>query len=147
MRTDEFVMRGQTASSGSETLNFSGLKPGYAYRLIEFKIAPSTDVMLSQAELTATITAATSAEDPVNPNYNNEGLIGHAMFSTYTSNIFVSFESIINDTFLITQDLILAVRDTSNSNPVNWQCRFKPVKMGKAEGAVTNYKQFTISDQ
>ena len=28
----EFVMRGQTASGETEVLNFSGYKPGYAYR-------------------------------------------------------------------------------------------------------------------
>ena len=37
MRKD-FVMRGQTANEGEEVLNFSGHKPGYAFRLVEFQI-------------------------------------------------------------------------------------------------------------
>ena len=54
--------------------------------------------------------------------------------------------AVVNDTFLITQNLILQVANTANSSPVNWQCKFKPVKMAKAEEAVANYKQFMISD-
>ena len=33
------------------------------------------------------------------------------------------------------------------NNPINWECKFKPVKLAKAEEAVANYKQFTISDE
>ena len=40
----EFVMRGQTASDNEEVLNFSGYKPGYAYRLVEFVLYPSTAI-------------------------------------------------------------------------------------------------------
>ena len=56
--------------------------------------------------------------------------------------------TVINDTFLITQNLILAVKDNiaGSDHQINWQCKFMPVKMGKAEEAVTNYKQFMISD-
>ena len=60
-----------------------------------------------------------------------------------------STSSIVNDTYLITQDLILAVVDTIAGSPmdVNWQCRFVSVKMTGPEEAVTNYKQFMISDE
>ena len=34
----------------------------------------------------------------------------------------------------------------TQSNPVNWQCKFMPVKLNKSEEAVANYKQFLISD-
>ena len=42
MRTEEFVIRGKTVSGGTERLNFSGHKTGYAYRLVEFQIYPAS---------------------------------------------------------------------------------------------------------
>jgi len=142
----EFVMRGQTASAGEETLNFSGFTPGIAYRLTEFKIYPSTNVATTEFEGSGALTAAKVAEDPVNPNFNNEGLIGTAACLVSASSINpATVLSVINDTFLITQDLILSVRDTS-SNPVNWQCRFVAEKMSSNEEAVTNFRQYTISN-
>jgi hypothetical protein len=39
------------------------------------------------------------------------------------------------------------VQDAGGGNhPVNWQCRFVAEKMSTAEEAVTNYHQFTISN-
>jgi len=148
----EFVMRGQTASGTQEVLNFSGYKPGYAYRMTEFQIYPSTNIGGVNYELAATVTAAKVYEDPVNPNFTHEGLIAS------TSNVGSEIGSgrpqqvpitIVNDTFLITQNLILAVIDTQAGAPmdVNWQCRFVSVKMNDSEEAVTNFKQFTISDE
>ena len=60
----------------------------------------------------------------------------------------VSSVRVVNDTFLITQNLILMVQDTDPSAgaPINWQCRFKAVKMDGSEEAAANYKQFTIFD-
>lgn len=147
----EFVMRGQTASGGTEILNFSGYKPGYAYRLTELRIYPSTAVGTQTAELLVSITAAKTFEDPENPNFNNEGLIATAALSyRATSGGWQTYsnDSIVNDTFLITQNLILAAIDTEVGAPmaVNWQCRFVAEKMSGTEEAVTNYKQFTISD-
>jgi len=146
----EFVMRGQTASGGTEVLNFSGLTPGYAYRLTEFSIYPSLGIGATQVELCASITAAKTFEDPQNPNFNNEGLIATAFLSAddgpaYTS---TGLTAIVNDTFLITQNLILAVLDAQTGSPqgVNWQCKFVGEKLSISEEAVTNYKQFTISN-
>jgi len=148
----DFVMRGKTVSGGTEVLNFSGFKPGMAYRMTEFKLYPSTNIGTQNAELAATITAAKAFEDPNNPNFNNEGLIATAMIqigvgsgSNYGSADF----NVVNDTFLITQNLILAVIDTQAGSPmdVNWQCRFETVKMSGPEEAVANYKQYTISDE
>ena len=55
---------------------------------------------------------------------------------------------------LITDDIKLRHRrfqcpvvDTQNANPVNWQCKFESVKMSGPEEAVTNYRQFLISDE
>jgi len=148
----EFVMRGKTASGSNEVLNFSGNKPGYSYRLVEFQIYPSAAVGTQTAELLASVTAAKTHEDPAYPNFNNEGLIATASLSIRSmSGGWQSYanDSIVNDTFLITQDLILAVVDTEAGSPmdVNWQCRFVAEKMSKSEEAVTNYKQFTISNE
>jgi len=147
----EFVMRGQTASGETEVLNFSGHKGGYAYRMTEFEIYPSTNIGGVSVELAASITSAKTYEDPSNPNFNHEGLIAVA---SYQSNLNVAYQStpsssVINDTFLITQNLILAVIDTVSGAPtaVNWQARFVSVKMNDAEEAATNFKQFTISDE
>jgi len=143
-------MRGQTASGLTEVLNFSGSKLGYAYRLVEFSLYPSVNFGGAAFELAATVTAAKTYEDPSNPNFNNEGLIATAFIQDDANPAYpVSYSSVINDTFLITQNLILAVIDTQSGSPqaVNWQCRFKSVKMSGSEEATTNYKQFTISDE
>jgi hypothetical protein len=147
----EFVMRGQTVSTAgqnTEVLNFGKYKPGYAYRLVEFQLYPSTDIGGTAYEMTATITAGKTAIAPISPNFNDEGLIATALIENSDSHAYPHSETVvINDTFLITQNLILMVGDTGGSaTPVNWQCRFKSVKMTGAEEAAVNYKQFAISD-
>lgn len=147
----EFVMRGQTASGETELLEFGGRKPGYGYILTEFKLFPS-QIATTLAELSATITAAKTLEDPTNPNFNNEGLIGTAICTmghdpsirSATTNY-----SILNDKFLITQNLILAVIDNYAGSPmaVNWQLKFEAVKLNSSQEAVANYKQFNIFDE
>ena len=148
MRTDEFVMRGQTASGATEILNFSGFKPGYAYKLIEFQLYNSTNIGTTEPEMCASITAGKTAVDPTAPDFNNEGLIATAIFKDHNNAAYgLRALSVVNDTFLITQNLILKVQDIGTSNmAVNWQCRFMPVKISGAEEAVANYKQFMISD-
>jgi len=146
----EFVMRGQTASGQTEVLQFSGFKPGMAYRMTEFSLYPSTSIGTTVNELCGTITAGKTAVVPTDPNFNDEGLIGTALFhiSTLGSGIPGSYaNSLVNDTFLITQNLILMVQNTDAGNPVNWQCRFESVKMSGPQEAVTNYKQYLISDE
>jgi len=145
----EFVMRGKTASGGTEVLNFSGYKPGYAYRLVDFRVFPSTAVGSSTFELIGSVTAGKTYEDPENPNFNNEGLIGTVVLTGSSSYDLQPGYSVVNDLFLITQNLILAVVDTKVGSPmdVNWQCRFVAEKMSGPEEAVANYKQFTISDE
>ncbi len=141
----QFVMRGQTASGETETLNFSGYKPGYAYRLVEFQIYPSNPQ--GSETILGSITAGKTAVAPADPNFNDEGLIGTAMKAYNTTAQDGSIEStIVNDTFLITQNLILMVLSSATSEPVNWQCRFVAEKMSGSEEAVANYKQFLISD-
>jgi len=152
----EFVMRGQTASTAglnTEVLNFGKYKAGYAYRLVEFELYPSTNIgggATGDFEGSASITAGKTGIDPANPNFNDEGLIGTALLLIDSTSAYYQFgsSSVINDTFLITQNLILQVHDQSgNAVPVNWQCRFESVKMTGPEEAATNYRQFTISDE
>jgi hypothetical protein len=143
----EFVMRGQTVSGGTEVLNFSGHKPGYVYRMTEFEIYPSNAIASNFAEILGSVTAGKTAVDPPNPNFNDEGLIATAMMGVGTDlgTGSVRLSSIVNDTFLITQDLILMVQDTQG-DPVNWQCRFVAEKVSSSEEAVANFRQFTIFD-
>ena len=144
---EEFLMRGKTESGETEVLNFSGYKPGYAYRLTEFQLYPSSSIGANPVELMGTVTAGKTAVSPADPDFNNEGLIGTAYFGVSSSSLYpASAESVINDTFLITQNLKLMVKDTDGDDAINWQCRFVAEKMNKAEEAVTNYKQFTIFD-
>jgi len=149
MPKKEFVMRGQTASSQTEVLNFSGYTPGYAYRLVEFKLWPSTALGTGKFEGYATITAGKTALAPTDPNFNDDGLIAVCSLQDHQDDAYGPTEGfVINDTFLITQDLILMVQDVGGSNyPVNWQCRFVSEKMTGPEEAATNYKQFAISDE
>ena len=142
----EFVMRGQTASGGTEVLNFSGYKPGYAYRMTEFQIYPSTGISSTQVELAGAITAGKTAVNPATPNFNDEGLIATSLFDqSDTATRSAGPLTVVNDTFLITQNLILMVHETGGT-PVNWQCRFEAVKMNNAEEAAANFKQFSIFD-
>ena len=147
---DEFIMRGKTASGEFETLNFSGHKNGYAYRMVDFKIYPSTSVGSVSYELAATVTAAKTFEDPENPDFTNPGLIATA-FLTNNDNTHLASANlnvVVNDLFMITQDLIIAAVDTlaGSPMPVNWQCKFIKQKMSGPQEAATNYKQFMISD-
>jgi len=146
-----FVMRGKTASGLTEVLNFGKYKQGYAYKMTEFQIFPSTSIGAVNMELAASVTAAKTFEDPVNPNFNNDGLIATAIYDgiTASSTYGSSTNSVVNDTYIITQNLILAVIDTQVGEPlpVNWQCRFESIKMSGPEEASVNYKQFAISDE
>jgi len=145
-----FVMRGQTDTGQTEVLNFSGYKPGYAYRLVEFLLWPSTSIGTTYNELVATITAGKTAVAPTDPNFNDEGLIAVAQYRDSSNDAYQNTpsSSVINDLFLITQNLILMVQDTSSTSaPINWQCRFESVKMSGPEEASVNYKQFAISDE
>jgi len=146
MPQDEFVMRGNTAKGLTEILNFGGHKLGYAFIITEFQLYPSENIGNADAEMTGIIAAGKTSLDPDNPNFNDDSLIACTLFSDDAADHYpASSHTVINDTFLITQDLRLTVSNTEAAN-INWQIKFRPVKMGKAEEAVTNYNQFTISD-
>ena len=140
-------MRGQTASGQTEVLNFGKYKQGYAYRLTEFKMFPSTNINGDHYDMVGSITAGKTAVAPTDPNFNNDGLIASGFIENDHAKHYPHSESyVINDTYIITQNLILMVQDT-HGTPTNWQCRFVSVKMTGAEEASVNYKQFAISDE
>ena len=148
----EFVMRGKVGdfktTGDFEVLNFSkaGFNPGYAYRLIEMKVWGTTDLGGADAEIYGVVSAGKTALDPVNPDFNNDALIAVVSWQDGAPDYHGPyFDSIINDIFLVTQDLILTCTD-NHQNPVNYQLRFIEEKMSGPEEAVTNYKQFSISD-
>ena len=141
-----FVMRGQTASGETEVLNFGKYKQGYAYRLTEFQLYPSEPN--NNYELNGTLTAGKTAVAPTTDiNFNNDGLIATSWLAASSNNYYAHGPvTVINDTYIITQNLILMVQTALGSDPINWQCRFESVKMTAAEEAAVNFKQFTISD-
>jgi len=144
---EELIMRGQTVSGGQETLNFGGRTPGYGYHLTSIQLYGSNSVGASEDTLIAAITADDTAEDPANPNFNNPGLIGTCYTSSSGNPAYPTTElQIINDLFVITQDLILLVQAPDGGDPVNWQCKFKKVKLSASAEAVANFNQFTIYD-
>jgi len=147
----EFVIRGQTASGTTDILEFGGKtkeNKNMAYRLVQFVLYPSTNIGNVNEELCATISSGKTAITPTDPNFNDDALIATASLQCHSSMFYPTDSlSVVDDTFLITQNLILMVQETSGGNtPINWQCKFKAVKMTDAETAVTNYKQFTIFD-
>jgi len=146
MPAEQLIMRGQTASGLTEVLNFGGSTPGYAYQLTEFQLYPSTAIGAGDTEAVGSVTADDTAEDPENPNFNHAGLIATAHIKyPSSSSRGPQVESVINDLFYITQDLILMVEETG-STAVNWQCKFKKVKLSLSAEAVANFNQFTIYD-
>lgn len=143
----EFVMRGQTASGSTEVLNFGKYKPGYGYKITEFTIYPSSAIGAANIEMCGSVTAGKTAVNPQSPDFNDDGLLATAMFmaADTTGRAMGGQHAVVNDTFIITQNLILMVFEV-NSTAVNWECKFESVKMSASEEAAINYKQFTISD-
>jgi len=134
-----------TATGAQEILNFSGRTPGYAYQITEFSLYPTTTLLQQAYEIAGALTAASTAEDPANPNFNHPGLIAVKLLADSGSQPFQPDVAIINDLFYITQDLILLVQDTHNPT-INWQCKFRKVKLSPSAEAVANFNQFTIYD-
>jgi len=144
---EDLIMRGQTVSGGQETLNFGGRTPGYGYQITELSIYPSLSLGTSNVELFASVTANDIGMDPLNVNFDSPGLIATSNYSTtYTGAYSSDRATVINDLFIITQDLILMTTDTEGGDPINWQCRFRKVKLSSSAEAVANFNQFTIYD-
>lgn len=141
----EFLMRGETVTSGEEVLNFSGIgiRKGYGVQMTEFKLWPA--VPSNSVNLHAAVTAENVAANPVAVNFNNDGLIAVATFVSHSSTDHGSYsDSLVNDLYVITQDLRLSCRNLDTSSGINWQCRFREVKLSSSAQAVANYKQYTV---
>ena len=149
----DFVMRGQTASGGTEILEFGGKQKetkGMAYKITEFILYPSVTLGVgTNHELCGSITAGKTALAPeTNINFDTDALIASSFFCLDIGAGPTSSHTVINETFLITQNLILMVKDQGgDDNPINWQCRFEAVKMTDAEEAATNFRQYSIFDE
>jgi len=141
-------MRGKTASGGTETLNFGGHTPGYGYQIREFILFPSASIGATDHELTGTLSSGTTAITPTDPDFNDAALITSCIYDhNRNSNYGPVSSTVLNDLFVITQDLILMVQDAGGgAEPVNWQCKFEKVKLSGAAEAAANFKQFTIFD-
>ena len=99
----EFVMRGQTATGGIETLHFSGFKEGYAYRMTEFQLYPSTNIgggATADFEASASVTAGKVALNPAAPDFNNDSLIATALFLKVPEQVNADNHSIGGYTYL-----------------------------------------------
>jgi hypothetical protein len=142
----EIIMRGKTDSGQTERLNFGGIARGYAYRLTDFALYPSGALGSNHYEFAGSVTAGTTAVAPLAPDFDNEGLIGTTLFNNLDTPAAGWSHSIVNDLYLVTQDLILMVQGTEAAVPINWQVKFVLHKMSTSEQAVTNYMQFTVSD-
>jgi len=142
----QFIMRGQIASQKIEILNFSGHKKGMGFKLLEFMIYPSTNMLVTNWEMVGSITADINVvPNPQSPDFRDEGLIGTSYsWGSASQTEPRNYQSVVNDLFIITQDLTIAVQDSQN-NPINWHCKFEAVKMSGPQEATTNYKQFTIN--
>jgi len=141
------VMTGQVPDGGTQVLNFSGQTPGHAFRLTSFKLWGSTNLGAASNEMWATLTRAKTAEDPVAPNFDNEGLVGVASIFIHNSPAYPPTAiEVINSTALITQDCILSADDTADGHAVNYMLTFEKVKLTDSAEAVANFKQFGIFD-
>ena len=149
MMKKEILMRGQTAHGQSETLEFSGIQienKNMGYIITEFQLFPSTNIGNQHYEMTGSITTGKTPLDPDNPNFSDESLIASGLIGDNASEAYPHSEAyVIDDTYVITQNLKLLVKNTVG-DPINWQCRFKAVKMTDAAMATNNFKQYMISD-
>ena len=91
----EFVMRGQTGSGQTEVLNFSGKTDGYAYRITEFVLWPSTNIGGVAEEMTGTITAGGNGYHQVIPGAQING-------NYYTFQVSVDAPMDADDTAVVT---------------------------------------------
>ena len=146
---EEIIMRGNfTAAQGyaNKKLSFTGLKPGFAYNLIDFQLYPSTSIGAQSVEMAGCISCGGNNIDAANIDFNLDEIIGTTAFSANASvpNNPTS-HTVINDLYPITQDLNINTNDTQGTN-VNWQCKFRKVVLSGPAQAAANYKQYSIQN-
>jgi len=149
---EEFIIKGQTVTGGEEVLNFGGRTKGYGFKLTRFELWAASAIGTTAQELVGSVTADKTSMDPINPDFDSPGLLAVAYFpmtSVSAGNSGVNnLISVIDDSFVITQDLILAVADTVSGSTlsINWLCKFEKVNLSASAEAVANFNQFSIFD-
>jgi hypothetical protein len=147
----EFIIRGQldgTSGKGIKKIRIKGKPRGYAVRITDFKLYPGADIGSGATESCASIARGGIPLDPISPNFDNQALVAVAKYSIPTGPEHgVMTYSVINDLANITQDLWIYAIDTGGGNkPINFQIKFKSVKMTDAAEATANYEAFALSD-
>lgn len=140
----EFIIRGYNTSGTNEKIHLSGHKAGYGYRLKEFKLWGSTNLGATSQECWGILSRG-AAMDPKIPDFSNDALVGVSVFMTHTSPAYPpqSLE-VIDDLVILTQDLRIAVQDTSDSEAINWQLKFEEVKISSSAEAAANYQAYQV---
>jgi hypothetical protein len=137
-------MRGNNANGDSKVIHLSGLADGEGYTLANFEIFPTTGVGTTEGELMACLTRDTTASDPANPDFDEQGLIGNVTLRITTSTTVYGM-MLINSNAILTQDLLLTVKDENAAhNNVNWQLTFNRVAISGSREAVANFEAFSI---
>ena len=138
----EFIVRGYNVSGTNDVIHLSGSKTGYGFKLKEFKLWGSTHLGATSQECWGILSRG-PAMDPKAPDFRNDALVGVSVFMTHTSPAYPpqSLE-LIDDLVILTQDLTIAVQDTSDSEAINWQLKFEEVKLTDAAEGVANYQAF-----
>jgi len=147
----EFIIRGKldgTANKGIKTIRITGMEKGYGVRITEFQLYPATDIGGTGLESCASIARGSAPLDPVNPNFDEQALVAVAKYAIPTGPEHgVMTYSVINDLVNLTQDLTIMAEDTSGGNrAINFQIKFKSVKLSGPAEAAANYQSFTIND-
>ena len=148
----DFIIKGKTVTGGEEVLSFGGRTKGYGFKITRFELWPASAIGTTGQELVGSVTADNTSMDPINPDFDSPGLIAVAYFPLTSLSVGNSgvnnMITVIDDSFIITQDLILAVADTVSGSTlsINWLCRFEKVKLTSSAEAVANFNQFTIYD-
>ena len=147
----EFIIRGSTNTGEENRIELAGVSRGYGVQLTEFSIYPSNNIATVHQEAMASITRTLAGQDPVAPDFDDDALIGSAFFATQAGGTSdanpVAMTSVINDLAIITQDCLIKVTNHNSGGEagyVNWQVKFREVKLSGAAEAVANYKQYTL---
>jgi len=149
---EEIILRGKTASDQYETLNFGTLAKDVAFQLVSFELFPSIDAVLAGGDLNlrgAITRGKTTNFTSTAPDFNQPGLIANSLFRFGNANTETVYSvSVVDDLAYITQDLQLHVKDVgSSASAINWQAKFRKIKLSKSAKAVANYDQYTIFDE
>ena len=140
----EFIIKGYNVSGTNKKIRLSSSKTGYGFRLKEFKLWGSTNLGATSQECWGILSRG-AAMDPKVPNFDDDALVGVSVFMCHTSPAYPPQQlEIIDDLVILTQDLTIAVQDTSDAEAVNWFLKFEEVKISAAAEAAANYQAYEV---